>query len=104
SSWLAMNRLIYSYQGELKDADVQYNKKYSWTTGTAYGAINIQTVATHELGHNVGLLDLYNDLAFRWDKEQIMNSYWRAQTWLGSGDKAGIKAQYTKTQYPLKYI
>ncbi len=41
--------------GKINDADTQYNPNNSWaTTGSLY-AIDVQAVATHEIGHQLGL-------------------------------------------------
>lgn len=45
---------------ELVEWDQVYNTYYSWSdTGTA-GAMDFDNIATHELGHSVGLDDLYD--------------------------------------------
>lgn len=43
------------YSGKILDADTLYNPNYSWsTTGSSY-KIDVQSVATHEIGHQLGL-------------------------------------------------
>lgn len=85
------------------ESDVSYNTRYSWTTdlntaGNNNGIIfDVQTVALHELGHTLGLGDLYTLPSTdprRGDYSQIMNSYNDPQRWLGNGDKAGIQKLY----------
>lgn len=42
--------------GEITDADVFYNSKFSWSTaGYSFIDHDIQAVATHEIGHQLGL-------------------------------------------------
>jgi hypothetical protein len=82
------------------ESDVCYNTGFKWSTsgtpGKAYtsGApIDVQTVALHELGHTLGLGDIYGtNLA--WDTSQIMNSYNDVQRTLGAGDITGIQELY----------
>jgi len=83
-----------------RESDVCYNTNFGWSTsgtpGTTYTsgqAIDVQTVALHELGHTLGLGDIYGtNLA--WDTSQIMNSYNDIQRTLGAGDKKGIQTLY----------
>lgn len=82
------------------ESDVCYNTGFKWSTsgtpGTVYTSgspIDVQTVALHELGHTLGLGDIYGtDLA--WDTSQIMNSYNDVQRTLGAGDITGIQKLY----------
>lgn len=85
------------------ESDVSYNTRYSWSTsgadGTPYsgGPIDVQTVALHELGHTIGLGDLYtlptSDPRYS-DYDQVMNRYNDIQRTLGNGDRAGAVALY----------
>ena len=85
----------------LTEADTVYNKDYQWTTdlNTAQntGKLDLQSVAVHELGHSIGMGDLYtlpssdprkNDFA------QVMNAYDAPQRTLGNGDKTGAQILY----------
>jgi hypothetical protein len=51
--------------------DIEFNDYYTWTIGTSPGAYDVQSIATHELGHALGLLDLYGDP----DSEKTMYGY-----------------------------
>ncbi|MCX8207384.1 MAG: hypothetical protein N3G75_06090 [Methanothrix sp.] len=85
------------------ESDVSYNTRYSWTTDLTTAVNNngrifdVQTVALHELGHTLGLGDLYTLPSTdprKGDYSQIMNSYNDPQRTLGNGDKAGILKLY----------
>jgi hypothetical protein len=99
--WLAGNWLTVK-RGVLKDSDVIYNNKYKWETEPSLVLdaskyyVDLQTVALHELGHNVGLGDIYNKPALLWDETEVMNDYhWGVPKHdLGKGDKNGLKAIY----------
>lgn len=54
--------------------------------------IDVQSIALHELGHTVGLGDLY--LSGSTDWYQAMNSYNGPQRYLGKGDIAGLQKKY----------
>lgn len=80
----------------LVEWDQVYNTYYSWSDtvlGTA-GKMDFESIATHELGHSVGLADLYSDTC----AEQTMYGYGEAgdieARTLEVGDIAGIGALY----------
>jgi hypothetical protein len=86
------------------ESDVSYNSDVGWSTmgteGSLYYAgspIDLHTVAMHELGHTLGLGDLYNlpDASpAKSDLNQVMNRYNDVQRMLGNGDRAGVQALY----------
>ncbi len=78
------------------------NSRDRWSTSatppTYYsynGPFDVQSVVTHELGHTLGLGDLYllNDWR-RNDYSEIMNAYNDPQRKLGAGDANGIWQLY----------
>lgn len=98
---IAYNR-IWTYSGTniIADSDVCYNTRNQWTLdwGKAnWPTVDVQSIALHELGHSVGLSDLYllpeNDPRSQ-DWYQTMNSYDGRQRYLGSGDIAGLRQIY----------
>jgi hypothetical protein len=72
------------------DSDIVFNTKYAWRTEGTVGA-DVQTIALHEIGHSLGLGDLYNSE----ESAQTMYGYYlRTDRTLGNGDTAGIYKLY----------
>ena len=72
--------------------DVAFNDYYTWGSGTS-GTYDIQTIATHELGHSLNLRDLYGPR----DADKIMYGYGSAgqvKRVLSAGDIAGAQWIY----------
>jgi hypothetical protein len=112
NSFVALNRWWTS--GTKKDgyysiteSDTWYNLDYEWTTSltTAQttGNMDLQSVALHELGHCIGMGDIYSttyggvlppsDERTK-DFEQVMNLYNGPQRTLGNGDITGAQLLY----------
>ena len=93
-TWYNPSQVVDGYASAL-ESDVSFNSRWSWsTTGSNY---DVQTVALHELGHIIGLGDLYtlpSGDPRRYDWDQIMNSYNDIQHTLGNGDSAGAQRLY----------
>jgi hypothetical protein len=112
SSWLAGSWLTWNTKSKkLIDCDVIYNKAYELnnkayeysanqelTKDASLYLVDLQAVALHEMGHAVGLDDIYNKPDKSWDTSEVMNYYILGQPRydLGAGDKAGLKAKYGK--------
>jgi len=76
------------------EADIWYASDKAWTTdlSKATGStFDLQSVAVHELGHTIGMGDIYPTSS---DFAQVMNSYDGAQRVLGNGDLAGAQIMY----------
>ncbi len=57
--------------GQILEADIDLNTYYYWSTTGASGKMDVQNIATHELGHAIGLCDLYRSS----DSEKTMYGY-----------------------------
>lgn len=84
---------------QITDSDVDYNTYYNWNTNGNSGGMNydIETIAVHELGHTLGLADLYNKNnapLYKAQVQQIMNYQYNHPLWLGNGDRQAIWALY----------
>jgi hypothetical protein len=91
------------------ESDSWYNLDYQWTTSltTAQSTskLDLQSVALHELGHCIGMGDIYSSTyggslpptdPRTKDLEQIMNLYNGPQRTLGNGDITGAQILYGK--------
>jgi hypothetical protein len=80
----------------MAESDCYYNGKLTWyksTTDTGYISrkYDIQTIALHELGHTIGLYDLYNSAA----SDEVMYGYYNGvKRTPHTGDVAGLFAKY----------
>jgi hypothetical protein len=89
------------------ESDTWYNLDYKWTTSLTTaektGKLDLQSVALHELGHCIGMGDIYSttyggnlppsDERTK-DFEQTMNLYNGPQRTLGKGDITGAQILY----------
>jgi hypothetical protein len=96
---LAYSRTYYEYTKvggyySAKESDLCFNTLYDWDTSGTGNKCDLQSVAVHELGHTLGLGDLYTDPVFSGDKKQIMGGYTGAKRTLGNGDKTGVWTLY----------
>lgn len=75
------------------ESDISFNTRYNWKTD---GVTNydVQSVALHELGHTIGLGDLYGLSQFSTDTRQVMHYYTGVKRTLGNGDKTGVWTLY----------
>ena len=70
SGGLAYTR-TYSYSGVAVESDVVYNSNVNWFTDGGVNKYDVQAVAIHELGHTVGLGDIYGVAQFAGDTDEI---------------------------------
>jgi hypothetical protein len=104
--WWSNGQKVNGYYS-LTETDTWYNLNYAWTTDLATAQstnkIDLQSVATHELGHGIGMDDIYSteyggtlppsDPRTQ-DFQQVMNVYDGPQRTLGNGDKTGVQQLY----------
>jgi hypothetical protein len=100
--WYNPGSVVDGYES-LIESDVWYNKDKSWTTdwntAVSTAKIDLQSVATHELGHSIGMGDIYYPVLPSTDPrtkdyEQVMNLYDAPQRTLGNGDRTGVQTLY----------
>lgn len=83
---------------QIVEFDITFSTSFTWGDGTFDNTImDLQNIATHELGHGFGLADLYNDES---PTQPLQTMYGLAdfgetmKRSLESGDIAGIRAIY----------
>lgn len=101
TTWYYTSKSVKGYDGssykQAIESDCWYNKNMKWvvapgqTTATS-SKVDVRTIATHELGHTIGLDDLYSGS----DSGQIMYGYnsGNVKWFLNSGDKYGLLRLY----------
>lgn len=90
-TWYSMTK-VGGYYSAL-ESDLSFNTQYAWSTSGTKN-YDVRTTALHELGHTIGLLDLYGKSAYTSDTRQIMHYYTGPGKTLGNGDKTGAWVLY----------
>jgi hypothetical protein len=94
--------MCWSQGGTISECDILFNsaKPFSTSTPTPTGNIDVETIALHEFGHWLRLLDLYGNLAgFPSDTAKVMYGFnsggpnWMKRT-LHPDDLAGVRWIY----------
>ena len=100
-SALAATGVWYKTQGipagqmyPIVESDMTFNSNLKWTTTGESGKLDFQSVVLHELGHTVGLGDLYSKVQFKSDTRQVMHYYSGVKRTLGNGDIYGLWMLY----------
>ncbi len=75
------------------ESDLSFNSNYRWST-SGTGGYDFQSVVLHELGHSIGLGDLYGRAAYTKDTQQVMHYYTGVKRTLGNGDETGVWKMY----------
>lgn len=78
------------------ESDMTFNSNLKWTCDPAKepSKLDFQSAVLHELGHTIGLGDLYNKVAFKTDTRQVMHYYTGVKRTLGNGDATGVWKLY----------
>lgn len=76
------------------DSDLVFNTDYNWRTDGSWNGVDVHTAALHEIGHTLGLGDIYGKPAFKYDTRQVMHYYTDVKRTLGNGDSAGLFKLY----------
>ena len=89
-TYLARTTVWFTSSGDAVEMDMQFNTDYLWATGPAAGRYDIQSVATHEAGHGIGLnhVSAISEVMY---PAQSSNSTKRQ---LGLGDINGVESLY----------
>ncbi len=102
-SALAATGVWYKTQGipsgqmyPIVESDMTINSRLKWTCDPAKepSKLDFQSVVLHELGHTLGLGDIYNKAAFSKDTRQVMHYYTGVKRTLGNGDATGVWKLY----------
>jgi hypothetical protein len=76
------------------ESDMTFNSNLKWTATGEAGKLDFQSAALHELGHTIGLGDLYGRAEFSTDTRQVMHYYTGVKRTLGNGDATGVWKLY----------
>ena len=89
---VALTRTYSDASGQILECDIQFNSRLVWTDGLTASTSDIQSIAVHELGHWLCLLDQYAD----GDVDKIMYGFLipGQNRELSLGDIAGIRWIY----------
>jgi hypothetical protein len=93
---IAQTTTWYNRANEIVEVGMVFNTYYLWSISPVSNAFDVQDIATHEAGHTLMLLDLYDDAASQltmYGYGDFGQTY--AQT-LGTGDISGIHYIYGK--------
>ena len=95
SSTVGLNRIWFSADGTLIDSDIAYNGQYyTWSSSGQNGKMDVQNIATHEIGHSLSLADLYNGGDFEKTMYGYVSSGETKKRTLHIDDIAGISYLY----------
>jgi hypothetical protein len=79
---------------QIVEFDIEFNNTFAWSTDGSQFAMDVQNIATHEIGHTLVLNDLYQNQ----NSNLTMYGYsWEGDTGkrsLETGDIAGLKILY----------
>lgn len=95
SSTTIASTWTWSSSGSALESDAAYNTDFAWSSAGASGAMDLQNIATHELGHTFGMghssSTSVNACLTMYPSGSLGETQKRT---LGDGDINGIKARY----------
>jgi len=74
--------------------DIVFDTDYAWSASGEVGKMDLQNIATHELGHGAGLDDVYQEAAYRETMYGYSSLGETLKRDLYTGDKQGITKLY----------
>lgn len=81
--------------GTAIESDLVFNSDKRWRVESGNSKdIDVQSVALHEMGHTLGLGDIYGIAMYKYDTDQVMHYYSGEKRSLGNGDKTAIWKLY----------
>jgi hypothetical protein len=89
TTFYSSSKMVGGYKTAL-DSDLVFNTDYQWRIDRPDIGFDVQTTALHEMGHTLGLADLYGKTQFKYDTRQVMHYYTTEKRALGNGDLTGI--------------
>ena len=92
--WYKTQGAVAGQMYPIVESDITFNSRDKWTTTGEKGKLDFQSVALHEMGHTIGLGDLYNRALFVKDTRQVMHYYTGVKRTLGNGDATGVWKLY----------
>lgn len=89
---------IVTNSGKLKNFDVFFNSVKTWTVSGTTG-LDIQGIATHELGHVLGLGDMYSVTGYYSSTSNVPSMYAYSSVYIG-----GLYGTMTDVSYYFRTL
>ena len=97
---IAINSVWYHADGTIIDSDIIYNgENFRWSCSGGGGVMDVQNLATHEIGHSLSLADLYNGEDFNKTMFGYVTLGEIKKRTLHPDDMAGISFLYPRGEY-----
>ena len=96
---IAINSVWYETDGTILDSDIIYNgENFRWSCTGGGGMMDVQNLATHEIGHSLSLADLYNGEDFDKTMFGYVTLGETKKRTLHPDDRAGISYLYHRDE------